>query len=261
MALVPAGPFWRGCAGEADADCAPLEEPGHVERLGPFWIDQREVSVAAYRDCVRAGACSGEGLRVPVWFHGEVHEEFAWACNWGKRGRDQHPVNCVSWHQARDHCAWLGKRLPSEAEYEKAARGASDHRIHPWGDRGYAGAPPLANIADRSALSRLPHWPALASYDDGAVATAPVGAYSEGASPFGVLDLVGNVEEWTSDWYDAEHTLRSIRGGSWHRAAEHARISHRYPSDPASHPDYGGFRCVWSPPGSGRPVRAGGRHG
>ncbi len=243
MILVPAGQFWVGCAGSTDAQCEEPEKPGHTMRLESFWIDRHEVTVAEYRACVQASACSSSGLGQPVWFNGEKHPELAWACNWGKPGRDSHPIDCVSWYQARDYCTWVGKRLPTDAEWTKAARGDTDRRIYPWGDERY-GRTAVANILDESARVTFPTWPIMRGYDDGAVATAPVGSYPLGASPSGALDMIGNVEEWTSDWYDQQKGLRSIRGSSWHRSAEHGRISRLYPSEPGSHPDYGGFRCA-----------------
>jgi iron(II)-dependent oxidoreductase len=246
MVRIPAGPFWYGCVDGVDAQCEAVERPGASRELDEFWIDRHEVSVREYRECVVAGVCSSEGLKLPIWFHGERHPEFAWSCNWGKRGREEHPLNCVSWYQAARYCSFRGKRLPTDAEWEKAARGSEDRRVYPWGDRGLAGPGAPANIADLSALRTFRDWPDPQGYDDGAVATAARHSYARGSSPYGVEDMIGNVEEWTRGWYDRTKLLRSIRGASWHRAREHARISHRYPSEPASHPDYGGFRCAFS---------------
>jgi formylglycine-generating enzyme required for sulfatase activity len=245
MVSIPAGLTWLGCVDHLDDQCEEREKPGRAVRVEAFRIDRREVSVEQYRVCVQAGACTSAGLRRPVWFHGERHPEFAWSCNWGRRGREQHPINCVSWFQAEAYCRWRGKRLPSDAEWEKAARGESP-RVYPWGDRATLESPgvALANIADRSARRRFPEWPSTADFDDGAVGTAPVGSYPAGASPYGVLDMIGNVEEWTASWYDRQKGLRSIRGSSWHRGPEVARISRLYPSEPGSQPDYGGFRCA-----------------
>jgi len=243
MVRVPAGPFWYGCVEGLDAQCEGIERPGHWRETGEFRIDATEVTVRDYRECVVAGVCSSEGLRLPIWFHGERHPEFAWSCNWGRRGRDDHPLNCASWYQAARYCSFRGKRLPTDAEWEKAARGG-DRRVFPWGAPGFDRAVGVANIADVFARREFPTWPVSGSYEDGAVATAPRHSYPRGASPYGAEDMIGNVEEWTLGWYDRPALLRSIRGASWHRASEHARISHRYPSEPASHPDYGGFRCV-----------------
>jgi formylglycine-generating enzyme required for sulfatase activity len=246
MVLIPAGMFWFGCANTKDRNCDKDEMTGRWMYASTFWIDRYEVTTEQYRACVQAGACTYSGLKIPVWFNEERHPELAWSCNWGKRDRDKHPINCVSWSQATQYCAWLNKRLPTDIEFEKAARGDKDDRIYPWGDDSYGTGAVYANIADKSALSEFPDWPAHRSYDDGAIATAPVGSYPDGISPYGVYDLIGNVEEWTSDWYDEAKSYRSIRGASWHRAPTVARISREYPSAMSSQPDYGGFRCAFS---------------
>lgn len=246
MALIPAGTFWYGCAGNQDAECASEERPGRWTYLDSFYIDRYEATVADYRACVTAGGCSSVGLRYPIWFHGEIHPEFAWACNWGKRGYEDHPINCIRWEQAAHYCQWKGERLPTDLEWEKAARGATDKRIYPWGNEGYT-TTVYANIADESAGARMPHWLYQRNYNDGAIATAPVGSYREGISPYGIYDMIGNVEEWTSSWYDKEKGQHSLKGSSWHRSAEKARISFTYKSDMQSQPDYGGVRCASSP--------------
>lgn len=244
MVSIPAGKFWYGCVDNLDPDCEPIERPGRWVYLDSFYIDPYEVTVADYRECVEAGGCTSDGLRLPIWFHRERHLEFAWACNWGKRGHDTHPINCVSYEQATQYCEWRGKRLPTDVEWEKAARGAADTRIYPWGNQTYSDIP-VANIADESAGELLPHWPYLHDYDDSAAATAPVGTFPGGASPYGVYDMIGNVEEWTVSWYDETLGQHSMKGSSWHRSADTARISFRYKSDLDAHPDYGGFRCAF----------------
>lgn len=246
MVLIPAGKFWYGCVNARDRNCDENEEAGRWMHAEAFWIDRYEITVAQYRACVKAGACTYKGLKIPVWFNNERHPELAWSCNWGKRDRDNHPINCVSWSQATQYCVWLNKRLPTDPEFEKAARGDRDDRIYPWGDDSYGTGAVFANIADEAALAEFPDWPAQRNYNDGAIATAPVGSYPAGISPYGIYDLIGNVEEWTSDWYSQEKSYRSIRGSSWHRAPSRARISRKYPSDMNSQPDYGGFRCARS---------------
>ena len=225
MVSVPAGRFWMGCNEEVDTECWDDEKPGRTVEVAAFQIDKTEVTVAAYRACVSAGKCSPPSTGN--------------ACTWDQSGKEQHPVNCVDWAQAQAYCAWAGKRLPTEAEWEKAARG-TDRRKYPWGNQGYKTAGRVANIADEtSGLA----WK-LDGYDDGYSQTAPVKSYPDGASPYGALDMVGNVWEWTADWYDSGRKYRSVRGGSWYSYPWLARASFRDWFSPAFRYDYLGFRCA-----------------
>ena len=149
-----------GCDTSRDRGCPQRERPYRQVTLDTFYIDRTEVTLAAYRACVEAGACTDHHLEgyepanepMPD-VNGKPRLAFSREltpsprCNWGKPGREEHPINCVSWYYARDYCTWAGKRLPTEAEWEKAARGV-DGRIYPWGDnpgscdsRGPAGWP------------------------------------------------------------------------------------------------------------------------
>ena len=173
MVLVPAGEFWMGCS-RRDSSCDGDEKPGRKVYLDAFEIDRTEGTVAQYRACVEAGRCP----------HPQTDEYR----NWGKSGRDDHPINGVSWSDANTYCRWAGKQLPTEAQWEKAARG-TDGRVYPWGDE--------------KASCRY------AVMDDGGsgcrtFGTMPVGSKPAGASPYGALDMAGNVLEWTADWY-AKH--------------------------------------------------------
>lgn len=245
MILIPAGSFTQGEEGpEFD------EQPVRQVTVDPFEIDRYEVTVAAYRGCVEAGECDtphsgGNGF---------VHAHEATYCNWGVVGRDAHPINCVNWFDADTYCRWRGKRLPTEAEWEKAARG-DDGRRYPWGDE----KPNcLRAVVDESGdgCGRESNW--------------PVGSKPQGASPFGVMDMAGNVWEWVADNYvydfyafgpsDNPFNLetrspnhqpgwgegRVLRGGSW---ADQSTLIHRAANrlgyDPATPPDYTiGFRCA-----------------
>ena len=197
MVEVPSGPFTMGSErSEADPDEGPVATV-HVAR---FWIDQVEVTRGRYRACVAAGICF-----LPL------------AADLGNSAKDELPVSLVSWRQAAAYCHWVGKRLPTEAEWEKAARGGEGRR-YPWGAAFDAG--------------RL-----NAGYTRGPGA---VGRYPSGASPFGVLDMAGNVWEWTSSLYrpypydasdgreDPRATgARVSRGGSWYYGAWYARTTYR----------------------------------
>jgi len=170
MVLVPDGSFHMGCA-PSDSTCHDDEAPRHKVVISAFYIDATEVTVAAYRSCTSAGHCSPPG----------TFEQ----CNWDQSSRTNHPINCVSWHQADSYCRWAGKRLPTEAEWEKAARGTDD-RIYPWGNQ-----PPTCQLAimdeDGDGCGRESTW--------------PVGTREAGKSPYGALDMTGNVWEWVNDRY------------------------------------------------------------
>ena len=213
MIEIPVGEFWMGCNEKIDDACFDDEKPGQLVPVDTFHIDRHEVTVAAYRQCVQAGQCSRDSFTTSL------------SCNWGKEGRDHHPINCVNWEQAQTYCTWAGKRLPTDAEWEKAARGA-DGRIYPWGNEWAANK---ANT-DRS--------------EDGFPETSPVEAFPAGASPYGVLDMSGNVFEWTADWYETTDLHRSLRGGSWQYSTRDVRASNRYGDAPGSHRGDIGFRCV-----------------
>ena len=239
MVAVAAGPFLMGCNEAVDAECMDDERPGHTVVVEAFKIDKTEVSVAQFARCVAAGACSSDGLTMP-FYGGKEQPEFAEFCNWQKKDRASHPINCVPWQQAVNYCGWVGKRLPTEAEWEKAARG-TDGRKYPWGNTGYGSGGKVANVADASAHKRFPSLSTIAGYDDGFVGTAPVGSLPKGASPSGALDMVGNVWEWSADPRDGG---RVVRGSSWTFDPRLARAGLRGRTDPAVRAADGGFRCV-----------------
>jgi len=217
MLAVPGGEFLMGSdAADSNAD----ERPAARIMVNDFLIDRVEVTNRRYRTCVEAGACS-----VPL---GPPYDAAT---------KLDHPVGLVSWQQAREYCRWAGKRLPTEAEWEKAARG-TDGRRYPWGDRFEPG--------------RL-----NADYSGGLVAA---GSFPDGASPYGVLDMAGNVWEWTSSLYrpypydaadgreDPEaRGARVNRGGSWYYGAKYVRTSYRATADQQYRrvADLG-FRCARS---------------
>jgi formylglycine-generating enzyme required for sulfatase activity len=215
MTLVPAGSFLFGCNERIDIECDNAERPGRQVTLAAFRIDRTEVTVAAYRACVRAGQCSMPDVG--------GYED---SCNWDS-GRDDHPINCVDWAQAQSYCAWKRKRLPTEEEWEKAARG-KDGRKYPWGNS-------LTSVRPRANMDGA---------DDGWPFTAPVAAYPDGFSPYGTADAAGNVWEWCEDRYP--DGSRGLRGGSWRSSARSVRASGRLRLDPGVRAEYAGFRCARS---------------
>ncbi len=214
MVWVPAGEFAMG-SWNGDDDEAPV----HSVYLDAYWIYQTEVTNGQYRQCIEADSCEGYLSDYPD---------------------NQYPAVYIEWYEARDYCAWAGGRLPTEAEWEKAARG-TDGQTYPWGN-----AAPSCNLAN--------YWGCTGG-------TQPVGSFPAGASPYGVLDMAGNVWEWVSDWYSdsyysgsatnnptgpASGTHKVVRGGSWLYYEWGLRASYRFRGSPVSTDGSYGFRCLTS---------------
>jgi serine/threonine protein kinase/formylglycine-generating enzyme required for sulfatase activity len=242
MALVAAGPAVFGCNPTTDRACYGDEVRADLSALPDFLIDRTEVRVNDYERCVAAGACTAEQLELEFW-DGRTRRSRADTCNWKKAGRGSHPINCVNWNQAVSYCKWLDRRLPSESEWEKAARGRDGDK-YPWGNVEYSSADKVANIADESAQQKQPMWIVADKYDDGHAATAPVGSFPNGVSPYGALDMIGNVWEWTADAYDEAGELRAARGGSFSDVPRTSRASNRFALAPDVRIGTGGFRCA-----------------
>ena len=244
--------------------------PAHLVNVDSFCIGAREVTVQEYSQCVTSGACEaahqdsdlGESEQTISSASRLQHDE---QCNAGKPGREHDPINCVSHRQAASYCAFRQGRLASEAEWEFAARGA-DNRVYPWGNN-----PPTADHLNACGkecarwhkevgLSAELHG-LMYDEDDGYAGTAPVGSYPLGATSEGVMDLIGNVFEWTSDGlYAYDHQPRDnprgpadsgsfvIRGGNFNSGTpEFSNPSLRFPMAGESYSHGVGLRCAADP--------------
>gem|GEM_PF-384885 len=247
MVYIPAGEFIRGLNQEQIETflslCSECEQqqfqdavPYHLVYLDDFWIYQTEVTNEMYQKCVNTGFCS-----LPVQASSQTRSSY-----YGNHTYATYPVVFVNWSMANQYCQWAGGRLPTEAEWEKAARG-TDGRLFPWGNQ--APNPKVLNtytyVGD----------------------TVPVGTYPEGASPYGVLDLAGNVYEWIADWYLStyfqlmvydnpqgpgvgEKGRRVVRGGSWGWGVPFVSAAYRDCWEPEKIGSGVGFRCVMDTPAS-----------
>jgi formylglycine-generating enzyme required for sulfatase activity len=223
MVLVPAGKFTRG------SNLGDDEKPVRQIYLNAFYMDKYEVTVGQYARYLEA-----TDMEEPP--------------DWNIMNQPQHqrrPVVNVSWEDAVNYCKWKGKRLPTEAEWEKAARG-TDGRIYPWGNE---------------APTRLHANYGRKDWNDHH-ALAPVGSFEAGKSPYGIYDMAGNAWEWVFDWYDHDYYKKSpeknpigpakgdgkvVRGGSWLYVSEFLRSAHRFDAQPTNRLFGYGFRCAKTP--------------
>ena len=186
MVYVAEGSFMMGCNPSAGSSCSPVDSPFHEVYLGDFCIDVTEVTAGAFKACVDAGACTYVGDA------GSPRRTY-------NNSRDNHPINLVTWEEAKTYCEWLGKRLPTEAEWEKAARG-TDGRNYPWG---YVPSVSCTHVVMENSSGE----------GCGTGATWEVGSKPLGVSPYGALDMLGNVWEWTADWFDEGYYSEEPAGG------------------------------------------------
>jgi formylglycine-generating enzyme required for sulfatase activity len=224
MVCVPGGSFQMGSE-EGHDD----EQPVHTVTLDAFWLDQTEVTNAQYQQCVAAGHCEASSHAGTSMFNG-----------------DAYPVEGVSWHDAVDYCSWAGGQLPSEAQWEYAARGP-EALVYPWGNDWREA---VANCDEDDCK-------------DGYETTAPVGSFPEGASWVGAQDMAGNVWEWVADWYaedyysqapennppgPTEGQSKALRGGAWLYDTNYLRSASRVRDTPSNAYYDFGFRCLLPQP-------------
>lgn len=229
--LIRAGEFQMGCS-PGDTQCVDNEKPFHTVTLDAYRIDKYEVTNARFKECADAGACtppqSAESATHLIYYGSDEYADY--------------PVVNVDWNQANAFCKWDGGRLPTKAEWEKAARGSTDTRIYPWGDA----------LPDCYLANFFNDYYCVSD-------TSAVYAHLSGASPYGVLDMSGNDMEWVSDWYQADYygsspsanpqgptsgEYRVLRGGSWNYFNAQVRASIRYTfAQDYDHWDTG-FRCA-----------------
>lgn len=233
MVYVPEGDFLMG---SEDSDASSSEAPEHQVWLDAFWIYQTEVTNGQYRQCVEDGACELPGN----------------ITNYQNPFYSDYPVGFVSWFKADSYCQWAGGQLPTEAEWEKAARG-TDGRKYPWGNEPVTGY--RANYCDINCQTHN----ADTNQNDGYERISPVGRYPNGASPYGALDMAGNMWEWVADWYSRDYYSRAayenpigptsgddrvVHGGSWTSLQKFLRGSFRSYLSPDGWWDNLGFRCI-----------------
>jgi hypothetical protein len=230
MSAIPAGVFTTG------------DRRAQVT-IASYCLDQTEIAVGAYEGCVQAGACTA-----PNGYLVNDQSKNNRACNWSRPGAALHPVNCVDWNQAVSYCAWVQKRLPTEEEWEWAARSGDRGWTYPWGNdepnaaRINACGPECVTWSKRELGFDL-H--AMYAADDAWPTTAPVGTFTGGANLWGVKDLAGNVSEWTSSAFDA--AKRVHRGGGWFNGdASAVRAATRAAEDASGRHIHVGFRCARS---------------
>ena len=241
MVRIPAGPFTMGSDKKTDKNAYLVEAPQRSVYLDAYDIDTYEVTTVQYLKFVLA---TNRPPQVDWKFDGGNFQDTMVS----------HPIMHVTWYEADEYCKWAGKRLPTEAEWEKAARGEADSRIYPWGNemaglsRANFGRTGLSGpVRDRP--ERLLLYPPIIS----------VFKYDNAVSPYGLHHMAGNVAEWVSDWYDKDYyktapdknpkgpdkgSQKAFRGGGWIDSTPSVRVSQRNGTDPKTSMNWMGVRCA-----------------
>ncbi|MBT5028833.1 MAG: SUMF1/EgtB/PvdO family nonheme iron enzyme [Nitrospinaceae bacterium] len=241
MVFVPQGPFSMGFEIENDHEWGDIDEdPVHEVTLSPYWIDKYEVTSAEFAEFLNSNLDSAHRYIeiTPSVTIKKLENQYQ-----PRPGLENLPANRVSWYGADAYCRWKGKRLPTEAEWEKAARG-NDQRIFPWGNE----YPDNSRVTFRRKFSEL-----------GFKAMEPVDSMPQGVSPYGVHHMAGNVWEWVDDWFgsatyeDEEQkdptgpetgVSKVLRGGNWYYKAYYMRTTYRFNEKPDQFNIWQGFRCA-----------------
>ena len=252
MEEIPEGSFWMGCNFHSDSYCNDSEKPYHLVNLKDYRIMKYEVTVDQYEKCIDSGFCNNTGE------YGSHYNPFEinFRCNIGSQRDLSQPANCINYYGAKTFCNFMGGRLPTEAEWEKAARGGCElydnceveTPIFPWGND-------VATCDLAVILETLTGVPGC-----GTGGTFVVGFKLLGASPYGMFDMAGNVWEWVYDWYGPDYyndspdydpagpllgTDKVLKGGSSNFSWQAVRPSYRYNVSPITNYTYSGFRCVF----------------
>jgi formylglycine-generating enzyme required for sulfatase activity/serine/threonine protein kinase len=248
MVAIPGGTFTVG-----DDDGEHDEKPAHDVTLNAFCMDLTEVTVRSWNACVKANACAPAATAVQ-WGGVTPHDHALWDsfCNGGHDDRADHPINCVAWDQARAYCKWADRRLPTEEEWELAARGPAKAPF-PWGN--FEPTPERVNVCGPDCALKGnvlgAGWKSILPREDGWIGTAPVGSFPAGKSPYGVHDMEGNVAEWTASAHcpypgnNCASEARSVRGASFVTdEVRELRAAARTKADPATKTADVGFRCA-----------------
>ncbi|MGI6682080.1 MAG: SUMF1/EgtB/PvdO family nonheme iron enzyme [Myxococcota bacterium] len=228
---IPGGSFNMG---SNDGDSYDNEKPVHRVTVRTFEMTKTQVTVEQYKACVDAGACTAP--------------DTGGSCNWGQSDRGKHPINCVDWHQAQAYAKWAGGRLPSEAEWEYAARSGGRDWKYPWGNENATCERAVMDDGSGNGCGR-------------GNTTWPVCSKPKGNTTHGLCDMAGNVWEWVQDWYHDSYkgaptdgsawekptgSFRVGRGGSWYDSASYVRAANRDFGDPRRRSDCLGFRLAKS---------------
>jgi formylglycine-generating enzyme required for sulfatase activity len=240
MVFIPAGPFLMGADIENDNSWGDEDEqPVHKVNLSAYWIDRFEVTAKDFSRFLNLHPKESPryiemGRAVTIENRGGKYHE--------RPGLKRYPANRISWYGASAYCLWMGKRLPTEAEWEKAARG-TDERLFPWGNE-------HPNNSLATYRRKFSEW--------GFKAMVPVDSMAQGQSPYGVYHMAGNIWEWVADGFDpnyytssptkdpkgpASSTSRVLRGGNWYYKAYYMRTTYRFNEKPEKFKIWQGFRC------------------
>lgn len=241
MVFIPEGSFTMGFEIDNENEWGDMdEEPVHQVKLSSYWIDKYEVTSSDFSNFLNENKNEAHRFieitpSVTVKFEGNIYKP--------REGLENYPVNRVSWFGADAYCRWKGKRLPTEAEWEKAARG-TDQRIFPWGNE----FPDNSRVTFRRKFKEM-----------GFKVMEPVDGMKNGVSPYGVHHMAGNVWEWVSDWFDSaayhdENRVdpkgpesgisKVLRGGNWYYKAYYMRTTYRFNEKPGTFKVWQGFRCA-----------------